>query len=63
MQEECVGAEDGGVGGVGVDGPLVHVLGLVHVATLGVQEECVGAKSDGIVRTCFDREFEHVVCW
>ena len=48
LEEGGVGAEVVGVVGVGCDGLLVHVLGVVHVAADGVQEDGVVAEDGGV---------------
>ena len=47
--------------GVGVDGLLVHVLGLVHVALNGVQEDGVGTEDGGVVGVGVDGALKHGV--
>ena len=61
VQEECVVADRVGVGGIGVDGSLVHLFGLIHIATNVLQKLGVGSESVGVSGIDVDGLLVHVL--
>ena len=53
--------EGSGVGGVGVEGSLVHLLGVIHVATEFAQEAGVSAEDSGVGGVGVDGPLVHLL--